>query len=126
MPFLTEDVAASLRLMLVKHENAPHALVQELVELVNDTLERNLLSMQGAGFVPVLTASELAHLERILPSTWLSAKNIWLALRAGKPYEHGTSIALGRQLSARYRKHRQQGPTRLYWIESHAIAEPKA
>lgn len=126
MPILAEHLAAELRLLLVKHEARPHELVQEIAELVNDTLERNLLSMQGAGFVPVLTSSELAHLERKLANTWLSAKNVWLALRAGEPYEHGASIALGRQLTARYRKQRKQGPTRLYWIEPQAIDEPQA
>lgn len=119
-------ISNPLRALLAQHEDNPHALVQELAEIVNATLERNLLTLQGAGFTPVLSASELAHLERILPNTWLSGKNVWLALRAGEPYEHGMSIALGRQLSARYTRQRKQGATRMFWIEPQAIVAPAA
>lgn len=73
----------------------------------------------------VLDESILKNLERQVDGAWLSARAVWLASRGLEPYDHQTSINLGRQLSARYRKQRKIGPTRQYWIEAPAITDAK-
>lgn len=125
---LNSDLDRQLRFALIALEadaRAVHALVEEIAQLVNDTCERNLLTMNGSAFTPVLSADELAYVERTIRRGWMSAKSVWLVVRAAEPYEHSVSIRLGKQLSAQYPKQKRQGATRMYWIESQAIA-PKS
>lgn len=103
----------------------PTGTADDLSNLVIDLSHQRLL-IPAPESEPVLNDSELRHLERVAEDTWMSARAVWRLLRDPSPYAHQTAINLGRQLSARYRRQRRQGPTRMYWITAPAIVTPKA
>lgn len=127
MPTLEQNIRQAIHESLLRGED-PQTVAAFLASVVNEIAGRRLLRVE-AGRTAVLTVSEIAALERLsetLPDRWFTAKAVWLALRPGQSFTHGASVLLGKQLALRYAKQRKSGPTRLYWIATPAIAEPKA
>lgn len=105
-------------------EFGPEAAAASIVDTFTRLTAQRLIFLSPPP-EPVLDESELRALDRRIAGDWLSGKAVWLAVRKTE-YTHQTAINLGRQLSARYRKQRKVGPTRMYWIEDPAITDAKA